>query len=319
MQMDVDRKRSADYHAVQSLLGGLNSISLELTNKCNLSCVHCYATSSPQEALYQGMTLEDWNRVLREAAAMGCETVRFIGGEPVAYPRLAELVVAAKGLGFKNLFLHTNGTHLAEGLRETLVECNVGLAFSVYAARPEVHDSVTLVRGSFARTMESIRWAISNRLKVHVSITRIADAAETDAAAALVRKMGVRSVGFDRVRRIGRGGGSSPQENVNELCGSCWQGKLCVSPAGAIHPCVFSRFRQVGSVSEGIEQAVASSVLRSFREEVYAITHESSAAGSDEVCGPEEDPGPCNPEQKPGPCGPETDPGPCEPETPQGP
>ena len=272
MQSGAVVDKTAADRTAESLLRGLDSISLELTGKCNLSCVHCYALSSPQEPLHDRMTFDDWIRMLREAAALGCGTVRLIGGEPTVHPRLAELMVAAKELGFGNIFLYTNGTHLFEQLRQTMVECGVGLAFSLYAANPEVHDAITLVRGSFARTMDSIRWTIHAKLKIQVSITRIADRAEVEAAAALVRKMGVSVVSFDRVRRIGRGGGCSPRENVKELCGNCWRGKLCVSSNGIIYPCVFSRFLPVGSAAEGIKAALAGSALRSFREEVYAMT-----------------------------------------------
>jgi MoaA/NifB/PqqE/SkfB family radical SAM enzyme len=320
---------------VEALLAGLTSISLELTNTCNLSCVHCYAGSSPRAPLYEGMTFRDWEAVLQQSAALGCKTVRFIGGEPAVYPQLVELIAVARQLEFENLFLYTNGTHLTERLRAALVEYDVGLAFSLYAASADAHDAVTGVRGSFSQTLDSIGWAISEGLKVRVAITRIAAPAEISAAASMVRRMGVRNVSFDRVRRIGRGGGDSPHEDVDELCGSCWEGKLCVSPSGSIHPCVFSRFEQVGSTTEGIAEAVSSPALRNFRGRVFAMVQKRRGKppvmnlSSDYdtcdpeqdpgQCGPETEPGPCDPEKNPGPCGPETDPGPCDPEKDPGP
>ena len=324
MQTVVRSHLNVNSADVEALLAGLTSISLELTNTCNLSCVHCYAGSSPQAPLYEGMAFEDWEAVLQQSAALGCKTVRFIGGEPTVYPRLVELIALARQLGFKNVFLYTNGIHLAERLRAALVEHDVGLAFSLYAATPSAHDTVTEVRGSFNHTLDSIRWAIDKGLKVQVSITRIAEPAEVDAAASMVRGMGVRKVVFDRVRRIGRGGGDSPHEDVDELCGSCWEGKLCVSPSGSIHPCVFSRFEQVGSTAEGIAQAVGSPALRDFRERVFAMVQKRqgkrpaiSLSADDDPCDPEQDPGPCDPEKDPGPCDPEKDPGPCDPESPE--
>jgi MoaA/NifB/PqqE/SkfB family radical SAM enzyme len=301
------------------LLRGLESISLELTNKCNLSCVHCYASSSPLQPLYEHMSHEGWVGVLREALALGAKTVRFIGGEPVAYPRLADLMRVAKALGYKNIFLHTNGTHFSESLRATMLECGVGVAFSLYAAHAEVHDAITQVKGSFERTLNSLRWVIQSRLRVQVSITRIADAAEVDATVALVRGMGVRVVSIDRVRRIGRGGEGAPQENVKELCGNCWRGKLTIAPTGEIYPCVFSHFHRVGSVSEGLRPALRGPALRDFRNEVYSMSHDVSEMQLSSNCDPEVDPGPCNPDQDPGPCNPEQDPGPCNPDQDPGP
>ncbi len=265
------------------------------------------------------MSFQDWKNVLRQAAALGCETVRFIGGEPTAYLQLADLIAYAREIGFKNVFLYTNGIHLTVHLQCTLVEYNVGLAFSLYAATPALHDAVTLVPGSFTKTIDSIQWAVNMGLRVKVSITRIAGREEIDAAARMVRRMGVRVVTFDRVRRIGRGGGDAPCEDVNELCGSCWRGKLCISPSGTIYPCVFSRFRPVGSVKDGIAEVVGCKALRNFREEVYAVDQWRHIGPMAMTCSPEEDPGPCNPEQDPGPCSPEQDPGPCNPEQDPGP
>lgn len=136
---------------VEALLAGLTSISLELTNTCNLNCVHCYAGSSPAAPLYEGMVFEDWVEVLQQSAALGCVTVRFIGGEPTVHPQLAELIAVARQLGFKNVYLYTNGIHFTDRLRSSLINHEVGLSFSLYAASPGAHDAVTKVRGSFAR------------------------------------------------------------------------------------------------------------------------------------------------------------------------
>src|SRR5437899_817149 len=87
----------------------------------------------------------------------------------------------------------------------------------------------------------------------------------------------------------------------------------------AIYPCVFSRFRPVGSVKDGIAEVVGCKALRNFREEVYAVDQWRHIGPMAMTCSPEEDPGPCNPEQDPGPCSPEQDPGPCNPEQDPGP
>jgi MoaA/NifB/PqqE/SkfB family radical SAM enzyme len=273
------------------------------------------------------MVFQDWVEVLQQSAALGCQTVRFIGGEPTVHPQLAELIAVARQLGFKNVFLYTNGIHLTDRLRSALVNHGVGLSFSLYAARPGAHDAVTKVLGSFGKTMDSLRWAIGQKLDVQVAITRIAEPGEIDALVSMVRKMGVRKVVFDRVRRIGRGGAESPHEDIGELCGSCWEGKLCVSPSGSIHPCAFSRFEQVGSTTQGIAQVVSSSALRHFREQVFAMAQSRrynkgramSLSSDDDPCNPDQDPGPCTPDQDPGPCTPDQNPGPCDPEQNPGP
>ena len=49
---------------------GLSFIWLELTSRCNLECVHCYANSSPHQPLSEGMTRDDWRETLDHAASL---------------------------------------------------------------------------------------------------------------------------------------------------------------------------------------------------------------------------------------------------------
>lgn len=87
---------------------------LELTGKCQLECVHCYAESSPT-GTHGTMTAADWRRVIAEAASMGVRTVQFIGGEPTLHPSLAELIDYAllRDLGVE---VFTDLVHVTETL-----------------------------------------------------------------------------------------------------------------------------------------------------------------------------------------------------------
>ncbi|MEO7026380.1 MAG: radical SAM protein, partial [Caulobacteraceae bacterium] len=54
----------------------------ELTHRCPLSCAYC---SNPLDLARKSAELETsvWERVLREAAALGALHVHFTGGEPM--------------------------------------------------------------------------------------------------------------------------------------------------------------------------------------------------------------------------------------------
>ena len=79
----------------------------EITYRCPLHCPYC---SNPVAASLceaprrlQGgghsngeLTTEEWNRVIREAAALGVLQVGFSGGEPLARPDLVELIRTAR-------------------------------------------------------------------------------------------------------------------------------------------------------------------------------------------------------------------------------
>jgi MoaA/NifB/PqqE/SkfB family radical SAM enzyme len=54
-------------------------LELEIAQFCQLRCAHCYSNSGP-DAGRGTMTLDDWERLMDQAAALGVETVQFIGG-----------------------------------------------------------------------------------------------------------------------------------------------------------------------------------------------------------------------------------------------
>ena len=59
--------------------GPLSSLWAEITGKCQLSCVHCYAGSGPDGA-HGTMTADQWETALTQAAELGARIVCFIGG-----------------------------------------------------------------------------------------------------------------------------------------------------------------------------------------------------------------------------------------------
>ena len=74
----------------------------EVTYRCPLHCPYC---SNPLELGHRATELHsrDWERLLREAAALGVLHAGFSGGEPLARPDLASLIAAAREAG-----LYTN-------------------------------------------------------------------------------------------------------------------------------------------------------------------------------------------------------------------
>lgn len=283
----------------------LRFLWLELTGKCNLRCIHCYADSGPYRRLHDEMVPEDWENVLEQAADLGCRAVQFIGGEPTMYPALARLIERARELGFTFVEVYTNGTMLNPRLKETFLRHHVHLAFSVYSASPQIHDRVTQQDGSLESTLASIRWALASGLGVRAGIIEMdANAGETERTRELLEAMGVSKIGVDRIRGIGRGGSPRPVESqLHELCGACTSGKATVNSTGEIFPCPMSRFWVVGRVRDGLRAAVDGMPMRTFRErmkEAFPIRQRShDGSGLDPAASIGCDPDVCEPKITP--------------------
>jgi MoaA/NifB/PqqE/SkfB family radical SAM enzyme len=304
----------------------LDFIWLEITGRCNLECVHCYADSGPARPLSEGMELEDWMGALDEAARLGCKRVQFIGGEPTLHPGLPRLIEHARAAGYEEVCVYTNGTRFTDALKAAFVVHGVSLAFSVYGSNGEVHDPIAQRRGSFEKTHRAIRWAVEAGLAVRAGVVEMAaNAHDMPGTRRMLEEAGVREVNVDRLRGLGRGSAERPGEpQLKELCGRCGSGKVCVSSSGEIYPCVFARFAPLGHLREGgLAAAFAGAPLRRFREAL--IDSYGGPAGEraapDRVhvsCSPEMPAGDCNPEKPAGDCNPEKPAGDCNPEKPAG-
>lgn len=305
----------------------LDFIWLEITGRCNLECVHCYADSGPARPLSEGMELEDWMGALDEAAGLGCRRVQFIGGEPTLHPGLPRLIEHARAAGYEEVCVYTNGTHFTEAVKAAFVAHGVSLAVSVYGSSGEVHDPITQRRGSFEKTHRAIRWAVEAGLAVRAGVVEMAvNAHDMPGTRRMLEEAGVHAVNVDRLRGLGRGSGERPgQPKLKELCGRCGSGKVCVSSSGEIYPCVFARFAPLGHVREGgLAAAFAGAPLRRFREALIE-SHGGGPAGQRApldrlrvACNPETPAGDCNPEKPAGDCNPEKPAGDCNPEKPAG-
>jgi MoaA/NifB/PqqE/SkfB family radical SAM enzyme len=263
--------------------------------------------------MYQEMQLSDWKRTLIDAYKLGCRKVQFIGGEPTIYPHLIELIETSRQLGYTFIEVFTNGTHFTENIKQAFLVYQVSLAFSVYSAEDSIHDAVTLRRGSHARTIESLKWALQVGLSVRASIIDVGINSEgIERTIASLKELGVTSIGVDRNRGIGRGTSNTTTDSLlDELCGRCWQGKLCVTPSGEIFPCIFSRFAPVGNIRNGLSSVIQGEHLRSFRSSLRSRFQKrfNMMDSCEPVCQPVCSPIPCTPQ-----CGPDCGPAKCSPQ-----
>lgn len=226
---------------------GWKMLELELTGRCQLACVHCYADSGPREG-HGTMTVDEWKRVIDEAADAGFRAVQFIGGEPTAHPAFAELAQYALDRGlhvevFSNLYRVDLWWDLFAHERCTL-------ATSYYSDRADQHDEATGRRGSHARTRAAIAEAVRRRIDIRVGIIEVLEGQRVEEAESELRRLGVSRIKTDRMRGVGRGATVPGTPSVDELCGHCGRGKAAVGPTGDVWPCVLGRSMRAGNVRD---------------------------------------------------------------------
>jgi MoaA/NifB/PqqE/SkfB family radical SAM enzyme len=136
------------------------SISLTITNHCNLRCQMCGQWSEEgyirgnSESLKHEMSLVDWKGIVDELAAHGTKSLLLRGGEAFMFPGIIELLeyIHAKGMFIS---IDSNGIMLKQFAEDILRIGNMHLTISVDG--PEaVHDAVRGIPGTFQRLREGV-------------------------------------------------------------------------------------------------------------------------------------------------------------------
>jgi MoaA/NifB/PqqE/SkfB family radical SAM enzyme len=282
---------------------------LELTTRCNLDCLHCYAEAGAAAPLQGCMSLDDWLAAIDEALDLGARAIQLIGGEPTLHPHFRTLLgyVGKASVGLVEVY--TNATRLTDEIVGCLKDNGARVAASFYADDPAVHDAITRRRGSWHRTVAGLERALAAGLPVRIGIIETAgNKPQVPQAIAFLRRLGIQEIGVDRVRGVGRGrrqAAGAVGEDFSQLCGRCGQARLCIAASGAIYPCVFSRKTPLGSARDGLRAALESAALAGFCASMD-VERRSRAELRD-----------AKPFCQPGPRCPPTTTGPCVPDRPQ--
>ena len=136
----------------------LSSTCIELTLRCNLSCLHC--GSAAHHGRRQTLDLAAFVPLLRDLHLLGGQRVVLLGGEPLLHPDWAAVVQMAAGFQLE-VALISNGTLINDAVADQLAELpltHVGL--SLDGATDEVHDRIRGVPGSRRKV-----WAALERLR----------------------------------------------------------------------------------------------------------------------------------------------------------
>ena len=122
-----------------------------VTRRCNLKCVHCYAqaTATAPEgelSLNQGLALLD------DLKAFGVPVVLFSGGEPLMHPNLLTLVEHAVTLGMRAV-ISTNGTLIDRDMAGRLKHFGLSYVGISLDGMEATHDRFRGQAGAFAAAM----------------------------------------------------------------------------------------------------------------------------------------------------------------------
>ncbi len=143
-------------------LGIPMSVQVDLTYRCNERCVHCYLDHED----HGEMTTAEIKSLFDQLAAAGTFFLNLSGGEIFMRKDFFEILEYARKLQFA-VKLKTNAVMIRAAKAKRIADLAVeSVQISLYSHKPEVHDEITKLPGSFKRTMEGARFLKEAGVKV---------------------------------------------------------------------------------------------------------------------------------------------------------
>ena len=254
----------------------INFAWLELTDNCNLRCVHCYgAFGCPKLKQSSSMTDKDWFNVINQLYDEGCREIQLIGGEPFCYAHYDKILEYLSKKGFKRITMFTNATLISEKNIEDLKKYKVNIRFSLYGYDSNSHEKITQIKGSFDNTVKAIKLLNENGIRASVAIILMKENEnDIDKIKKFVEEdLKIRYNGYDVIRPscvndnldhritnyelLNKRYYTTPEFSItkeqfisNHFYNSCFNNKLAVTTTGDIIPCIFARDFVIGNIKE---------------------------------------------------------------------
>ncbi len=175
-----------------------------MTQRCNLKCVHCYAQAKDENGQDEIGT-EAAKALIDDLAAYGAPVMLFSGGEPLVREDLVELASYATAKGMRAV-ISTNGTLISAAKAAELKKVGLSYVGISLDGMEEVHDRFRGVPGAFKKALKGIENCKAEGLKVGLRFTiNKRNVSEIPGVFRLLREMDIPRACFYHLVYSGRG------------------------------------------------------------------------------------------------------------------
>jgi cyclic pyranopterin phosphate synthase len=136
----------------------IKDLRLSVTPRCNLHCLYCHPLDWELSEPPGSISVEDTRHFLQAMHALGLESVRFTGGEPLLRKELPQMIAAASEIGIDDIAITTNGLLFKRKAKELKSAGLQRINLSMDAVTPEVFKRMTR-GGQVEKVWEAIETA----------------------------------------------------------------------------------------------------------------------------------------------------------------
>ncbi len=148
-----------DNNNIETMTGKCSpeSLSIHITDKCNLSCLHCYNESSPSSL--KELSFEKIKELIECFKKLGGESLTLTGGDPLLHPHFQEILKMTKR--FKHVSVLTNGTNIDSNFAKLLNESGARIQISLDGSTAQINDRIR-GKGAFKKIGRGIEYLKKN-------------------------------------------------------------------------------------------------------------------------------------------------------------
>lgn len=147
----------------------MKSALIEITNRCNLRCKHCFNNSGGKSN--DDMELSALISIIEQLEKLKVEKITFTGGEPLLYSQFNELLDFISTSSTRFIF-NTNGTIICPRLMALQAQkTNVYFQVSLDGASSKTNDYIRGI-GSFEKTIHFLKESVPQRTTIKVTLNR---------------------------------------------------------------------------------------------------------------------------------------------------
>jgi 12,18-didecarboxysiroheme deacetylase len=140
-----------------------------VTRRCNLKCIHCYAHAK-NIPFDNELSTDQGKELIDDLAAFGSPVMLFSGGEPLVRKDLPQLAAYAVEKGMRAV-ISTNGTLITATMARTLKEIGLSYVGISLDGMQEINDRFRGVKGAFKSALEGIKNSQDAGIKVGLRFT----------------------------------------------------------------------------------------------------------------------------------------------------
>ncbi|MBW1606634.1 MAG: 12,18-didecarboxysiroheme deacetylase [Deltaproteobacteria bacterium] len=191
-------------HLLQFSIDKRPVVVWNITRRCNLKCVHCYAHAKNIPFDNELSTTEGKN-LIDDLAEFGVPVILFSGGEPLVRKDLPELADYAVKKGMRAV-ISTNGTLITPQTARTLKDIGLSYVGISLDGMEEINDRFRGVKGAFKSALEGIENCKKAGIKVGLRFTiNKSNAGQIPEIFKLLEEMDIPRVCFYHLVYAGRG------------------------------------------------------------------------------------------------------------------